>query len=138
MRNFHSHNRYPHAFARNSFFNSSSYRFGKDMHSSQIIITQIENIINLLLRNHQGMSFHQRIDIKESKKAFVFRHLIAGNLTCDNSTEYCCHNLNMIYKIRQALLQRLAFVLNRNIYYFQINLTLWHLDFSYITYFLTK
>ena len=95
MRNLQPHNSYPHTFARNSFLNGTSYRFGKDMHSCQVIITQIENIINLLLGDNQRMPFHQRINIKESKKTFIFCHLITGNFTCDNSTEYCCHNLNI-------------------------------------------
>jgi len=30
---------------------------------------------------------------KKSKKTIVFRYLVARNFACDDSTEYCCHNL---------------------------------------------
>ena len=45
-----------------------------------------------LFGHHQCMSLYQRIDIEKRKKLFVFRHLVAGDFACDDSTEYCCHN----------------------------------------------
>ena len=95
MWNLKSDHCFTHFFTRKSFFNSTGYFFGKNVHCSQIFITQIKDIINFLFRNNQSMSLHQRIDIKESKKLFVFSYLIAWNFTRYDSTEYCCHNPNI-------------------------------------------
>ena len=92
MRNFQSDNRFAHLFTGESFFNGTGHFLCKYMHSSQVLIAQIENIVYFLLGHHQCVSLYQRIDIEKRKKLFVFRHLVAGDFACDDSAEYCCHN----------------------------------------------
>ena len=92
MRYFQSDNSFAYLLARECFFNGTGYLLCKHMHSSQVFIAQIENIVYFLFGHYQCMSLYQRIDIEKSKKLVVFRHLVAGDFSCDDSTEYCCHN----------------------------------------------
>ena len=92
VRNFQSDNSFAYLLARESLFNGAGYFLGKYMHSAQIFIAQIKNIVCFLFGHHQCMPLYQRVDIEKSKKLFVFRYLVAGDFTCDDSAEYCCHN----------------------------------------------
>lgn len=71
MRNFQSDNRFAHLFTGESFFNGTDHFLCKYMHSSQVLIAQIENIVYFLFGHHQCMSLYQRIDI-EKRKNFSF------------------------------------------------------------------
>ena len=96
VRNFESDNCFAHFLAWESFFDGTGYLFCKYVHCGQVFIAQIENIVYFLFGHYQCMSLYQRIDIEESKKLFVFRHLVAGDFACDDSAEYCCHNFLLI------------------------------------------
>ena len=68
-----------------------SHVLGKHLHSGQVGIAQVEEVIHLLLRDDQCMSLNQRIDIEESEELVVFGYFVAGNLACYDFTENGCH-----------------------------------------------
>ena len=92
MRYFQTNHCFTYFLARESLLNGTSHLLGENMHCCQIFIIQIKDIIHFLLGNDQRVPFHQRIDVQKCKELIILRHLIAWYFTCDNSTEYCCHN----------------------------------------------
>jgi len=91
MRNFKSHDGNSYPLTRNGLFNGTSYALCKHMKRSQLFILQIENIIDLSFGNNQRMSFHQRIDIKKSKKVFILSYFVTRNVASNNLTKNTCH-----------------------------------------------
>ena len=93
MRYFQADNRFAYLFAREGFFDGTGYLLCEYVHCCEVFVTLIEDVVYFLFGDYQRMSLYQWIDIKKSKKTIVFRYLVARNFACDDSTEYCCHNL---------------------------------------------
>ena len=76
MGHFQTHDSQSYTLTLDSGLLSTSYPFSESYHPSQHRIIDIKDIIDLLLRNYQGMPQGYRIDIEESKKLIVFRNLV--------------------------------------------------------------
>ena len=100
MRNFKPHDSNSYPLTRDGLFNGPSYALCKHMKRSQLFILQIENIIDLSFGNNQRMSFHQRIDIKKSKKVFILSYFVTRNVASNNLTK----NTSIIDYIRYSLI----------------------------------
>ena len=86
MGHFQTHDSQSYTLTLDSGLLSTSYPFSESYHPSQHRIIDIKDIIDLLLRNYQGMPQGYRIDIEESKKLIVFRNLVAKELTPPRSS----------------------------------------------------
>lgn len=98
MRHFQTQDSHSNLLTRKSLSDSQCYLLGKNVHSGQFFIFQIKDIVYLTFRNDQRMSFYQRIDVQKCEELLVLRNFITGNFACYNSTEYGCHNDNILKK----------------------------------------
>ena len=98
MRHFQTQDSHSNLLTRKSLSDSQCYLLGKNVHSGQLFIFQIKDIVYLTFRNDQRMSFYQRIDVQKCEELLVLRNFITGNFACYNSTEYGCHNDNILKK----------------------------------------
>ena len=106
MRHFKSNDCLTYLLTRESFLDGHCHTFCKDLHISQFLIRKVKNIIYLTFWYNQSMPLYQWINIQESIKLIIFRYFIARNLSTNNSTKNCCHNLYIL--IRQICVHKPA------------------------------
>ena len=58
---------------------------GKNHHAAKSLVIEIKQIVNLLLRDNECMSFCQRINIQEGVVAVIFGYFVRGDLPCDDA-----------------------------------------------------
>lgn len=85
MGNFHAQD--DHCDPRAIYFalDSCGYLLGEDHHPGQCLVVEIEQVIDLLFRDYECVSFGERIDVEECVVAVVFGDLVRGNLPCDDA-----------------------------------------------------
>ena len=84
MRNFQTQNNLCHFFARESSLDGLCHFLGEYFKLSQVCILHIEDVVHLLARNHQSMTFADRANVEESIELVAFCTLVARNLSCCN------------------------------------------------------
>ena len=85
VRNFETHDGNTYLDTWDSSLDSCSHTLGKEHVSSEELIVLIKDIVDLLLRDDQGMTFGYRIDIKERIELIVLCDFVAWNLTSYDS-----------------------------------------------------
>lgn len=71
--------------ARHNLFQGYSYFFAEKMEFYKKFIVNVENVVDLLFRNHKHVSVGDRRNIEESETVLSFGNLVARNLTCHYS-----------------------------------------------------
>lgn len=72
-------------FTGHRLFNRLGDFLGKDHHCAQFLILDVENVIRLMFRHHEGMTFLERIDIEERKETVVLSDFVTRDLTLYDS-----------------------------------------------------
>lgn len=110
MGNFHAQD--DHCDPRAIYFalDSCGDLFGEDHHPGQCLVVEIEQVIDLLFRDYECVSFGERIDVEECVVAVVFGDLVRGNLPCDDAGKNRCHGVCFLIRF---LLFRLVSVAGR-------------------------
>ena len=75
--------RYP--FARYFALDFDSNALSEQHHVGQGAVVEIENVIHLLFRNDQRMSFGERIDVQECIEIVIFGDFVRWNLASDDA-----------------------------------------------------
>ena len=57
---------------------------GEYLHSSKVLIAEVKDVINLLLRNYKGVTLYKRVDIEKCEKLIGLCYFVARYLTCHN------------------------------------------------------
>ena len=52
--------------------------FGKLLVAAYLVVVHIEDVINFAAGNHQGVTFHQRVNVEECVELVVLSALVAG------------------------------------------------------------
>ena len=81
------------------------HALGKELERGQFVVVHIKDVIYLAARNHQRVTLHQRINVKECVELLVLCALVARNLTCSNLTENI-HYAKLILSIRNLMVPR--------------------------------
>ena len=84
MRNLQTQNHLSHLLAWEGCLDGLSHLLGEYLKFSQVCILHIEDVIHLLARNHQSMTFADRANVEESIELVAFCTLVARNLSCCN------------------------------------------------------
>lgn len=74
-----------------SFLNGLCDFFCEDHQPAQQIVVQIENIIDFLFWDDQGMSRMNRLHLQKSEIFLIFQDFVAGNFPVEDSREYRAH-----------------------------------------------
>ena len=85
MGNFHSQNDHCYPCARYFALDACRNLFGEDHHAGQRLVIEIEQVIDLLLRNDERMPFCQRVDVEKGVVFVVFGDLVRRDLPCDDA-----------------------------------------------------
>ena len=109
MRHVQSDHCHPDPFARHSSTDMRGNLFRKSHHPGQFLVVQIEDVIDLTLRNHQRMSLSQRINIQKCVKILVFCDLVTGDLPIDDLRENRSHALLSVNYVKRLILQIFRF-----------------------------
>ena len=87
MRYFESqdHDCYP--FARYFLLDFGCYPFCEDHHLGKGPVVEVENVVYLLFRDHQGVPFRQRIDVEKCIVVVIFGDLVRRYFAGDVALE---------------------------------------------------
>ena len=101
MRHFQSKYDLRNLLALKHLFHRCCHLLGKDLESSNFLVTHIEDVINFTTRNDKGVSFSYRVNVEKGVELFVLSTFVAGNLTSSDLAEYV-HNNNVLFVIRDV------------------------------------
>lgn len=71
--------------ARTHFLQSTSNFAGKEMEIDKKLVVEVEDVIYFLLGDAENMTFHNGIDIEESKEILGLSNFVAGDLSCNDT-----------------------------------------------------
>ena len=74
-----------HLDTRDSLLDGEGNPLGKDLHSRNLSVAEVKDIVHLSFGNHECMPLLERVDVKKSEELVIFVYLIAGNLACDDT-----------------------------------------------------
>nr|DAI25224.1 MAG TPA: hypothetical protein [Microviridae sp.] len=85
MGNFEAQDDYSDLFAGEFATDFGGHLLGEHHHAAERLIVEIEQIVYLLLRNDERMSFSQRINVQKGVIAVIFGHFVRGDLPSDDA-----------------------------------------------------
>ena len=87
---FQSQNHLCNLAAGECLLDGNGHPLGELLVVGKFFVVHVEEIVHLTARNHECMTFHQRVNVEERIKLLVFSTFIAGNLTGSN----LCKNIH--------------------------------------------
>ena len=71
-------------------FDGACNLLGKYLHFAYLFVCKVEEVINLVLGDHQCVSLGQGVDVEECIELVVLCNLVAGYFACYYSAENSC------------------------------------------------